>query len=314
MARRKISDKGNSKLSTRLARPEPKGIKYGRSYEMHRKPLQLSLYDIVGFLAEDYKEKITLTIGTEEERRLGVTLLSIKRVDFALRELLYIQSYQNGNTKEFTGLAKGGKLTDGTLTPTELIEGKEYKCAEIKVQLSEIAKRAFGSSSYTNRQITEITLRAMQVGLTFRNIYGDEKRRALLWLKGYDYDSRTKAKVYNIVLTAIYSKDIRDNFALHKNGVLNMIGRVTDEKVELLSLLGMQDKRKPFVAHLYKLLEKLGLEDEYKKNKKRVLKRLEGDFKSMVDCGIITQLPKAEQDLKGNVIKYTFLLNPDYGK
>ena len=154
----------------------------------------------------------------------------------------------------------------------------------------------------------------MQVGLTFRNIYGDEKRRALLWLKGYDYDSRTKAKVYNIVLTAIYSKDIRDNFALHKNGVLNMIGRVTDEKVELLSLLGMQDKRKPFVAHLYKLLEKLGLEDEYKKNKKRVLKRLEGDFKSMVDCGIITQLPKAEQDLKGNVIKYTFLLNPDYGK
>ena len=88
MARRKISDKGNSKLATRLARPEPKGIKYGRSYEMHRKPLQLSLYDIVGFLAEDYKEKITLTIGTEEERRLGVTLLSIKRVDFALRELL----------------------------------------------------------------------------------------------------------------------------------------------------------------------------------------------------------------------------------
>ena len=315
MAKRRISNKGNQNLLAKLSKPEPTGIKYGRSYEMQRRPLQLSLFDAIGFLPDSDKGQLTITIGEKEERDLGVTLLSLKKVDFALREALYIQSYQSGNTKEYTGLARGGRLTDGTKIAKEKIDGKEYNAAEIRVKISDLAFRAFGVNSYTTRKQTEITLRAMQTGFTCRTAYGDEKRRSLLWLKGYDYDSKTKAKYQTIVLTAIYSKDIQNNFALHRNGVLGMLGRVTDEKIELLSLLGIQDKRKPFVVYLYSLLDKLGLADEYKKNKKRVLKRLESDdFPSMVSCGIITQLPKVGKDLKGNVIKYTFILNPDYGK
>lgn len=293
---------------------EPTSIKYGRSYEMQRKPLQLSLYDAIGFLPDEVRKEFTITIGEKEERELGVTLLTLKKVDFALRELLYIQSYQCGNTTEYTGLAKEGMLTDGTVIGKETIDGKEYNAAEIKVKIGDLAERALGNDSFTNRKIVEATLKAMQTGLTCRSVYGDEYRRSLLWLKGYDYDRKTKAKYQTIVLTAIYSKDIQNNFALHRNGVLGLLGKVTDAKIELLSLLGIQDKRKPFVRYLYQLLKDLGLEEEYRQRKKRAMKKIEDANSAMVMCGIITQLPKVEKDRKGNALKFTYSLNPDYGK
>ncbi len=300
--------------STPKRKSEPTSIKFGRSYELKRRPLQLSLFDAIGFLPEEEKRQLTITIGEKEERELGVTLLSIKKMDFALREELYIQSYQNGNTQEFTGLARNGTLTDGTLIDCESIDGKEYNAAEIRVKIGDLAKRAYGENSYTTRKLTEATLRAMQTGLTCRNVYGDEIRRSLLWLKAYDYDSKTKAKYQTIVLTARYSKDIRNNFAIHRNGVLNMLGRVTDTKIELLSLLGLQDKAKPFVRYLPQLLHDLGLEEEYKLRKKRTMKTISEAIAAMVGCGIIVALPKVDKDLKGNVIKYTFTLNPNYGR
>lgn len=311
MARKRIKNADKERLTP--LRGEPNSIQFGRSYEVRRRALQLSLFDIVGFLPEEEKGQFRITIGEKEERELGVTLLSIKRVDFALREVLYIQSYQNRN-KDYTGLAKNGILTDGAAVPPENIDGKEYNASEIHVKLGELAQRAFGENTFTSRKLTELTLKALQTGITVTNSAGDEKRRALIWIKGHDYDSKTKAKVLIIVLTGLYAKDIENNYALHENGVLKKLGKLTEAKFELLSLLGLQRKDKPYTISLPILLDKLSLTEDYKKNKKRVLKTLQDSFLALIDTGIITQLPKADKTPKGDIQKYTFLLNPDYGK
>ncbi len=283
----------------------PTKIKMGRSYEVKRKEIQLSLFDN---LPDEKIEQYSIRIGKDEERKLGVTLTSVKRIDFALRELLYILSYQNKNTAENTGLAKHGKLTDGQEIDGEEIEGKKYYPAQIMFSLSDITKRAFQTNSFTNRKLAEATLDAMQVGLIWDMGGGKEQRRSLLWIKGVDTDNNTGSKLYNVVLHPIYAKDVSKNFALFKAGVLSEIGTITDAKIELLSLLGLQDKRKPFVVNTYTLLEKVGLLEVFRHDKKRGLNQLKKAIDGMVEGAVITDYPEETKDYRGNIIQYTFHL------
>ena len=296
-----------------LKKPVPSSIKFGRFYEIKRPELQLSLFQNI----EENRPNFTLTIGSEDR---DVSLLTIKRVDFALRELLYIQSYQNGNLEQNTGVAKNGVLLpsseneEGQSISPEIIDGKEYHVGEIIVKEGDLAKLAFGRDDGSTRKLTRGALKAMQEGITARNAFGDERRRSLIWLRGHDYDSRTNAKLLDIVLHAFYAKDVASNFALHRQGVLNLIGKPTDEKLDLLSLLGIQDKRKPFNIYTITLLEKLSLKEEYKKNKSRAKKKIKDAIDAMLSCKMILQQPDTKKNSKGEIIEYTFYLNPNYTK
>lgn len=297
-----------------LEKPVPTSAKFGRFYGLQRKEIQLTLFSAL----ENKQEEFTLSVGNIKR---GVSLLSIKRVDFALRELLYRQSYQMGNLDQNTGVAKDGVLVktspeeeEQTITPT-IIDGKTYHVGEILIKLSDLALLAFGKEDNHSKKLAEKVLQAMQEGIIARNAFGDEKRRSLLWLRGHDYDSKTNAKMVDIVLHPIYAKDVKRNFAIHKSGVLNLIGNLTDAKLDLLELLGLQDKRYPFRIYTATLLEKLNLEDEYKKNKARAKKKIAEAISSLVgkDLPLLAE-PETKLSPRGEIVEYVFKLNPNYGK
>lgn len=293
------------------------GAKFGRAYEINKKEIELNLFSKIEesnemAISKGEDAPFVLSIGTTRES--GVTLLSIKRVDHALREILYDQSYRSGNLEQNTGLAKDGVLVDCTKITPEKIGGHSYYAAEIVEKLSVIATKAFGKNTNDTRKQTENVLKALQEGITARNTFGDEKTRSMLWIKGVDYDSKTKSKTFDIVLHPLYAKDVKKNFALHRHGVLDMIGRPTDAKLDLLSLLGIQDKRKPFIRYIGTLLEELNLVEQYKKNKARTLNTIEEAIEAMVACSILLNAPVVEKNYRGDITKYTFTLNPNYGK
>ena len=297
-----------------LTKPVPTSAKFGRSYGIQRKEVQLTLFSSL----EDKQKEFTLSVGNIQR---GVSLLSIKRVDFALRELLYRQSYQMGNLEQNTGVAKDGVLfktspeEEAQIIPPTRLNGKDYYVGEILVRLGELSLLAFGKDDNHTRKLTENVLKAMQEGIIARNAFGDEKRRSLLWLRGHDYDSKTNAKLVDIVLHAIYAKDVNRNFALHRSGILNQIGTITDAKLDLLELLGLQDKRTPFRIYTGTLLEKLSLVDEYKKNKARTKKKLAEAISSLVGKDLILlEEPETKLSPKGDIVEYIFHLNPNYGK
>lgn len=290
-----------------LQKPVPAGAKYGRFFEVKRKEdIEPTLFPEL----ETKGKKYEIIIGSKKD---GVKPLDVKRVGFALREALYNQSYQTGHAKDNTGIVADGKFTDGTDAQPVTIDGKPYSSGEVQVKLSDLAFSAYGRTDSYSRKKTEKTLQALNDphGFVIRDSEGNQIGRSLLHLEAFYYDAKTGAKVYDIKLHPIWTKDVATNFALHKQKVLTLIGRLTDAKFELLNLLGQQDKRKPCTRYIGKLLEEIGLYDAYKKDKARTYRQLKEAVKSMVDCGIVLKYEEIKID---GTLKYIFYLNPNYGK
>lgn len=290
-----------------LQKPVPAGAKYGRFFEVKRKEdIEPTLFPEL----ESKSSKYEIIIGNKKD---GVKPLDVKRVGFALREALYNQSYQTGHTKDNTGIVVDGKFTDGTTAQPVTIDGKQYTSGEVRVKLSDLAYSAYGRTDGYSRIKAEKTLQALNDphGFIIKDAAGNQIGRSLLHLEAFYYDAKTGAKIYDIKLHPIWTKDVATNFALHKQKVLTLIGRVTDAKFELLNLLGQQDKRKPCTRYIGKLLEEIGLYDAYKKDKTRTYKQLKEAIKSMIDCGILLRY---EEEKTNGTIRYNFYLNPNYGK
>ena len=239
--------------------------------------------------------------------------MDVKRVGFALREVLYNQSYQTGHAKDNTGIVADGKFADGTDAQAVTIDGKPYNSGEVRVKLSDLAYSAYGRTDGYSRIKTEKTLQALNDphGFIIKDAAGNSIGRSLLHLEGFDYDAKTGAKVYDIKLHPIWTKDVATNFALHKQKVLTLIGRLTEAKFELLNLLGQQDRRKPCIRYIGTLLQEIGLYEIYKEQKTRTQKQLRDAINSMVNCGLL--LSYKEEKANGT-IRFVFHLNPDYGK
>lgn len=290
-----------------LQKPVPAGAKYGRFFDVKRKEIEPTLFPE---LENNKSKKFEIIIGSKKD---GVKPLDVKRVGFALREALYNQSYQTGHAKDNTGIVTDGKFTDGTDAQPVNIDGKLYSSGEVQVKLSDLAYSAYGRTDGYSRIKTEKTLKALNDphGFIIKDTKGNQIGRSLLHLEGFYYDAKTGAKVYDIKLHPIWTKDVATNFALHKQKVLTLIGRLTDAKFELLNLLGQQDKKKPFIRYIGTLLEEIGLYDAYKANKTRTKKQFIDAIKSMIDCGIVLSYEETKID---GTLKYIFHLNPNYGK
>ena len=288
-----------------LQKPVPAGAKYGRFFDVKRKEIEPTLFPDL-----DKKEKYEIIIGSKKD---GVKPLDVKRVGFALREALYNQSYQTGHAKDNTGIVADGKFTDGTNAQVVTIDGKQYNSGEVRVKLSDLAYSAYGRTDGYSRIKTEKTLQALNAphSLIIKDSAGNCIGRSLLHLEGFYYDAKTGAKVYDIKLHPIWTKDVDTNFALHKQKVLTLIGRLTEAKFELLNLLGQQDRRKPCIRYIGTLLREIGLYEIYKEQKKRTQKQLRDAINSMVNCGLL--LSYKEEKANGT-IRFVFHLNPDYGK
>jgi len=302
-------DKENAKVwgdGRELQKPLPAGAKYGRFFDVKRKEIEPTLFSSL----EQKSEKYEIIIGNKKD---GVKPLDVKRVGFALREALYNQSYQTGHAKDNTGIVADGKFTDGTDAQVVTIDGKQYNSGEVRVKLSDLAYSAYGSTDRYSRRKAEKTLLSLNDphGFIIKDAAGNSIGRSLLHLEGFDYDAKTGAKVYDIKLHPIWTKDVATNFALHKQKVLTRLGRLTEAKFELLNLLGQQDRRKPCIRYIGTLLKEIGLYEIYKEQKTRTQKQLRDAIEAMVNCGLL--LSYKEEKANGT-IRFVFYLNPDYGK
>lgn len=288
----------------------PKSFKVGRALELQRSEVERSLFSQ---LKQKEEQGLFSFVGIPK----NISLLTIKQLNFALGKLLYNTSYQYGS-KDNTGLALEGKTTSGlTISPT-VVNGKSYHSGEIVVKISELAAEAFGIDEANSTQKKEIdqTLQAMQ------NIYveiklpdGRVRGEQLLNIPRYLKDEKTNAKMVDIILNPIYSMNILSGYGVHPQGVMKkLVGkgkRVTEAKLNLLSLLGIQDKRKIFRIYISDLLEKLGMTEEYKERKKRALTKLTDTFQAMIDCGIIAVMPTETIGATGEKM-YEFRLSKRY--
>lgn len=298
------------KIISQSKRKTPQSFKIGREFELRRSEAERTLFDSLGVESKERTIKLTETADK------NVSLLTIKRINFALGKILYNQSYQTKNTEENTGVAKGGTLSDGSPIEPLRYGDKIYHHGEIIVKLSDLAAAALGvdPKDVTNAKKKEIegTLYAMQKGLIVTYTDGVVLNESLLWIKRTLEDPKTKAKILDIVLNPIYAIGVANNFGAHPQDVLKRIGRATEPKLSLLSLLGIQDKRKPFRRYITTLLQDIGLYDEYKKKgAKYILKKLNSIFASMVKCGIISDLPEQRTGSTGEE-EFIFYLSEDY--
>lgn len=280
---------------------EPSNIKFSRRYEINRVERQLSLFSEI-----EGKQQYTLTIGKKE---LGISLLSIQRVDFALREILFRQSIIGGTQEKNTGLAKDGTTLDGQIITPSNINGEIVYIGEIQVELGEIAFLAFGSKDNKIKKLTEKVLEAFQEGIVAQSTYGDEKRRSLLWLRGHDYNAKTKAKILDIILNPIYTMGIESYYS-YEPGVLTKLGNITKAKMNLLYELGKAHTSAPFTIYRSELLSRLEMESDYKKNPDRTLKSLREALEAFVSLGKLLEYPKEEQ--RGKDVLLTIKINPKY--
>lgn len=316
-----------------------------RYLSMNKGESEKSLFDILRIQEEETKQ--SGAIITEPPR--GVSLLTLKRINFALAKCLYNTSYREKNTAQNTGLIRDNITSDGAAMPPLEVEwhkkdkdGKEikdsedrsivvkrksYSYSEIEFSLTGLTKDVFGlpkGVKPTNQQKRIVTeaLEAMQTGTKIILPNGDEITKSLLWIRARYKRASDKAIFYNSLLSPLYAMEIEQGAAAHPQDISQRMARLEKQTAadwDFLGLLGEQmgDKYK---IHKRLLLQKLGLWEDYKKNKSRVNEKLSTLFDNMKSKGAEKLLDFApdgsanptETTGADGEIMYIFYFNPDY--
>lgn len=307
------------------ARKLPSSFHISRHFEQMRGGYERTIFDSLlskKEIALRQKEPGAILI----EQPKGVSPVMLKRLNLALAQELYNTSYSNGTTEQNTGLIKNNTLQDGTII--EPYKGR-YSYAQIIVSLTGLTASMFGLSQGvkpTNSQKEEVR-RLLQivhnegVNITYPN--GDTMRQSLLLINATYRDSKHNAQYYNLILNPTLREQLEKGFAEHPQDIMQRLaatGQITEPKLDLLNLLGRQDRSRVCERYKSTLLQELGLMEEYRKNKKRVEDKLRALFQSMIDIKLLSPTapdgganPK-ETTAPNGEIKYIFYYDPEYIK
>ena len=248
---------------------------------------------------------------------LKITGTDFSAFSFAVGQILYNQSYQSGNTDTNSGLSKqiAPKMRDQT--------GRTCYGGEIVASLKDLCRYAYGEEEPNKIQRAAMatlidTIHSTPVTITFPN--GDKVKTFLCVKMGVYTRAKDGAVTYHLILNPIFCENVKRNFAEFPQDLTKRLTAVTKKKTEahyrLMRLLGLQDKRKPFVRHIDTLLEDLGLLETYRKDAARTEKKLLNLFGDMIKVGIITgyQTETYTSRKKQRISKVTFTLNPNFTK
>ena len=258
------------------------------------------------------------------EQPKGVSPVMLKRLHLALAQELYNTSYNNGTTEQNTGLIKNNTLQDGTII--QPVKGL-YSFAQAIVSLTGLTSSIFGlpqGVSPTNKQKIETRnlLQAVHnegVNITYPN--GDIMRQSLLLIKGSYQIKKRNAWYYDLIFNPAFREQLAKGYVEHPQDIMQRLaatGNITEAKLDLLNLLGRQDRSKVCERYKSTLLQELGLMEQYRKNKKRIEDTLKTLFQAMIDIKLLSPTspdgganPK-EITAPNGELKYLFYYNPDY--
>lgn len=249
----------------------------------------------------------------------GTTARTFRQLLFALAQTLANQSHEVKNTRDYTGLIVDGIRPNGKGVPSLSTGGSDYNYAEIEVSLYELIKLAFGTDSPKAEHYAEINkalfiLKNTSIEIPFLDRI---ERHALVLIPKERGEKGTGDNRLTIILHPVFAMRTAKNYALHPQDANKRLALAVKQPTHpyyaLRDLLGIQDKRKPFTRTLSQLADDMGIKQELKKNRKRILEgTLPKAFKAMVDIKMLLALPKVK-NINGEPV-YTFLLNEDYTK
>lgn len=305
-----------------IRRKPPKEFKIGRALMTTQGSVERQLFDIL-----EAKENRNYTISGVTK---SITPKLLHQTIFALGQVLSNTSYQYGNEKEHTGMAKDGQISKGVLPPMDIKEqseegglvNKQYHYAEVKTSLRELAKFAFGTDepNHQQRQDIEKALYAFQNEGVQLTINGRTYTKSLVWIEGWtSREKENDLKEVYLVLNPIFAMGAAKSYAKHPQDaskrLSNAVRQVTIAHLKLRDLLAMQQvKKEPFRRYISELLEYLELTSEYKKNPKRLMEvKLPNLFKAMVDINLLNSMPKKETGVRGE-LEFVFDINKNYAK
>ena len=245
-----------------------------------------------------------------------ITGTDFSAFSFAVGHILYNQSYQSGNTDTNSGLSKqiALKMRDQT--------GHTYYGGEIVASLKDLCRYAYGEEEPNKIQRAAMatlidTIHSTPVTITFPN--GDKVKAFLCVKMGVYTRAKDGAVTYHLILNPIFCENVKRNFAEFPQDLIKRLTAITKQKTEahyrLIRLLGLQNKRKPFIRWIDQLIEDLGLTEAYKVQRSRTEKQIKKLIKEMEALGIIIPPTEIETDMVGRkerISKVTFHLNPNF--
>lgn len=264
--------------------------------------------------------------GRIEAKEKGVYIVSglplnVSETDFeafslGVAQILYNQSHQSGNLDTNSGLIR--QEARGLTAET----GHTYYSGTIVTSLNDLCRKSYGVEEPTTQQKEAMmslidTLHDTPVRIDYPN--GDRAELSLSVKMGKFTRAKDGAISYWLALNPIFCESVKNNFAEYPQDLTKRLTAATTKKTaahyRLLKYLGSQmQAESPCVRRATSLIEDLGMEAEYRKNKSRAEKRLLSICKDMIKIGIISDFEEEYETKRGrkSLSKVRFHLNPSF--
>ena len=260
-----------SSLGFSISKPVPTSYKLGRNSTLQLADIEHNL-----FTDMEAKESGNYIISGLNKK---VTELDFTAFSFAVGQILYNQSYLNGNVD-----TNSGKSKTPSIKMSKSFEETVY-AGDILTTLNDLCRLAYGVDTPDQRQRKAMStlidvIQSTPVKIQTPNGETVESRLCACMDK---YIAKDEAITYNLHLHPIFCYGVANNFAELPQDLTKRLSNATKKKTvsqyRLIRLLSNQDKRKPFVRTMAQLISDLSFCEYYRvqrvKAEKQIIEAIE---------------------------------------
>lgn len=298
----------------------PKEQKVTRALITQAHQVQRSLFDAL-------EKGVTDTEGNITYSKLPAL---ISEYDFrayilAAKSTLYDQSYICNNDDVLTGFNR----EESNLTTTDGLrdeKGEPYRNGNICVTLNDLCRVGYGipegqnplTSQRNNMRKTIEVIDQTPIGIVYAN--GDVRETYLIKVMGKYKRKADGAETYHLILNPIFTTQGK-GYGLMLRGATTRLSHYLASKGKtgrggksaahyaFMELLSIQDRKKgEWNISIENLLQHLNLTDQFRKDKKRTIKKLEEIFEAFEALGYLLERPTPTIPVDG---VFHFKLHPD---
>lgn len=256
--------------------------------------LQLSKWGDTIFKSIEAKETGNYIISGLPRK---ITDFDFEAFMMAVGQILYNQSHQSGNDETNSGLMR--QVARGMEKDT----GRVYYVGSIVATLNDLCRKGYGTLEPTSQQkkAMEDTIEAVSSVPVIIDFPEEDNRvevkLAAVWVK--KTSKKTGAVTYMMSLNPIFCEGVKNNYSELPQDVMLKLSAATKRKttahLRLLRLLSLQNKNNTRRSWtLPYLVTTLGMEADFRKNRKRAEKQLLSICDDMVTIGILHPTKKYE--------------------
>lgn len=258
----------------------------------------------------------------QKEQKTGNAVVSgistkVNEYDFiaffvGISKILFNQSYQSGNADTNTGLAKMDAIR---------YKGNTYYAGTVVATLNDICREAYGTDKPSTEQRRAIAnlldiLDKNKVHIDYPN--GDKQDAKLCATMNKYTRAADGSTTYHLTLNYLLTDLLSKGFGSLPQNTTKLLEQHTKRKsaahLHLLTTLGQQDKRKPFVRTIDQLLIDMCIEGEYYANPSRTQEKIVKIITDIKKMGAITHcdLDYLPNTKKKRLAKLTFHFNKSF--